>query len=210
MKTEEGLDLETFEPAEFGMPTQSAQSSAESEWFPWMDFGWGVISNPDGTSELHIILYPFFYNSLTQQAKFYTSYNFTVVATSSSVTIPVLDTDQPVYDPGDPVLVNLAVDNSGKPQTVTLGAAVYGLGSNELVDGLLMETLHNLSGPATASLVWDSGDAPEGDYFISAELRDLEGTCWLRRASQSAWASMPVRLWTSLRRISSRLGTYST
>ncbi len=175
MKTEEGLDLELFEPAELGTAKQPAQPLAESEWFPGVDFDWGVISNPDGTSELHIILYPFFYNSLTQQAKFYTSYNFTVVTTSTSVTIPLLDTDQPVYDPGDLVLVDLAVNNSGKPQTVTLGAAVYALGSYELVDGLLMETLHNLSGPATASLVWDSSDAPVGDYFILAELRDLQG-----------------------------------
>ncbi len=134
-----------------------------------------MISNPDGTSELHIILYPFFYNSLTQQAKFYTSYNFTVVTTSTSLTIPMLDTDQPVYDPGDLVLVDLAINNSGKPQTVTLSAAVYALGSYELVDGLLMDTLHNLSGPATASLVWDSSNAPVGDYFILAELRDLQG-----------------------------------
>jgi hypothetical protein len=38
-----------------------------------------------------------------------------------------------------------------------------------------METLQDLSGPATASLVWDSSNAPVGDYFILAELRDLQG-----------------------------------
>jgi len=175
LKTEEGLDLEPFAPGEFGKAKLPAQPLAESEWFPGVDFAWGVISNPDGTSELHIILYPFFYNSLTQKGKFYTSYNFTVSTSSTSLTIPLLDTDQPVYDPGDLVLVDLAVDNSGKAQTVTLSAAVYALGSYELVDGLLMETLHNLIGPATASLVWDSSKAPVGDYFILAELRDLQG-----------------------------------
>ncbi len=175
LQTISEVDLEVFVPVEDGTSRQLEQPPAEAEWFPTADFDWGVVTNPDGVSELHIVLYPFIYNSLTQQANFYKKYIFEVTTLASTLTIPLLKTDLPSYDPGMPVLVDLKVENSGNPLTVTLSAAVHAFGSNELVDGLLMETLHALSGPATASLSWDTNAAEPGDYYILAELRNLQG-----------------------------------
>jgi hypothetical protein len=175
MKTASGIDLVTFNPAEAGDGEVPLLPLADEEWFPTVDFDWGVENLPDGTSELHIVIYPFFYNSLTQAVNFYTTYQFSVITASSSVYIPLLDTDAPVYDPGDTVHVDLGISASGNPQTVTVSAAVYALGSYELVDGMLMDTLSHLSGTATYSLSWDSGDAAIGDYYVIAELHDLQG-----------------------------------
>ncbi|MCC6956026.1 MAG: hypothetical protein IT316_04475 [Anaerolineales bacterium] len=175
LKTASGIDLVTFEPVEAGAGGQPLAPDAQAEWFPTADFDWRVDELPDGSSELYVVIYPFFYNSLTRTVNFYTAYQFNLITASSSVHIPLLDTDAPVYDPGDTVRVEMVVSASGGPQTVTVSAAVYALGSDELVEGLLVDTLSHLRGAAAYALSWDSSEADVGDYYVTAELHDLQG-----------------------------------
>ncbi len=53
------------------------QSESSSNWFPSKDFEWAVYEGPDSTT-LAITIYPFHYNPLTKDAKFFKEYSFNV------------------------------------------------------------------------------------------------------------------------------------
>jgi hypothetical protein len=164
--------------------TSSRASSNQGQgWFPEEDYRWQVQQNVDGSSTLTIIMYPFYYNPATTEARFYQDYGFDIQYISSTVGVELLTTDDDVYAQGDEVSVDLWVSNSGDAQDVIVDAVVKIEGSDEVVDGLLLRSLKGLTGLASFSSQWDSSSFGPGHYAVEAEVRNADGNL-LDRATE--------------------------
>ena len=166
-------------------PTSAATGAAASagpvldpddSWVPSLDqeFTWQVVDNADGTTTLVVKVYPFYYQPLTGNARFHLRYAFQVTSISTPVTVEELSTSQVAYLEGDAVPVDLIVENTGEPQEVIVDATIRRNPGGELVDGLLLRTLHELSGTASFALEWESDAAPPGQYNVEVKLFDSD------------------------------------
>ncbi|HDS44700.1 MAG TPA: hypothetical protein ENN68_01145, partial [Methanomicrobia archaeon] len=144
------------------------------DWFPNEPYRWHVVENPDGTSTLFLALYPFTYNPLTANVRFYQNYRFEINYTESAVIVAVLRTDKDAYAQGETVTVDVELNNTGEAEDVVVSAVVKRYGSDEVVDGLFLSTLTDFTGPASYSLQWNSGGFEPGDYVVAVILRDAE------------------------------------
>lgn len=160
----------------------TAETAAAPSWYPAKDLDWWLVPNADGSITLAVSLYPFFYNSLTTESRFYPKFLLDVEITTPDLRIASLFTDRPVYKPGDTVTVNLLVNGGGKAQDVIVDTAIRKYGSNELVAGLLLRRLGNLIGPASFSPGWTSRDAAPGIYYADVTLATPGTTTVLARA----------------------------
>jgi hypothetical protein len=120
-------------------------------------------------------IYPFYYNPLTTDVRFYKKYTFAIQGSSSLAEVGRLTTDRPAYEAGAAVTIDLWIDNPGPAQEITVEAAVKALSSDRVVDGLLLRSLKGLTGRATYSLEWDSDGQAAGDYYVEANIRDAAG-----------------------------------
>ena len=182
--TTTGLQLPTMTVAWDGtlVPTASAAGDEEG-WWPEATYDWAADDGPDGTSVLTIQLYPFAYNEATANARFYQDYSFSVETITTSVAIERLLLDADAYAEGDNVPVELWVANAGAATDVLVDVSVWSEITGEVADGLLLETLDDLTGLASYALGWESTGFENGYYRVEAELRDTEGHL-LDRASQ--------------------------
>ena len=148
----------------------------DDSWIPSLDqeFTWQAVDNADGTTTLIVKVYPFYYQPLTGNARFHPRYAFGVTSISTPVTVKQLRTNQAAYPEGDAVPVDLIVENTGVAQEVIVDATIWRNSGGELVDGLLLRTLHELSGQASFALEWDSGAAPPGYYHVEVKLYDSD------------------------------------
>jgi hypothetical protein len=144
-------------------------------WFPEEVYDWAVLENPDGTSVLVVTMYPFYYNTLTTDVEFYKEYTFEIVYTVSAVAITDLSTDKAVYAQGDVVTVNAEMDNGGVQQDVVVSVLVKRYGTDQVVDGLSLETLTGFVGTASFSPQWDTSGFAPGNYYAEVTLSDTEG-----------------------------------
>jgi hypothetical protein len=155
--------------------SDSALSSQRDEgWFPHpgADYSWYTVENADGTTTLVITIYAFYYNSLTTDVRFYKNYSFDINYTFSPVTITGLKTNKNVYEQGEVVTVDIELDNSGEAQDVTVSSLIKEYNTERIVDGLLLETLKEFSGPASYSPRWYSNDVEPGYYCVEVTLKD--------------------------------------
>ncbi len=67
------------------------------------------------------------------------------------------------------------VDNTGVMTDVIVQASVRDLATGDLIDGLPLTSLHNLTGIGSLDLYWDSAGLPFGHYQMMVELRDTQG-----------------------------------
>jgi len=178
LATATGLNLPTVSMDRGGDGSENLETlsgSADSEWYPDEEYRWQIIENPDGNTTLLIMMYPFYYNSLTTDVKFYKNYKFEINYTISNVEIAALTTDKDVYPEGGDVLVNLWLNNSGDAQDVLVDAVVKAGGSGEVIDGLLLRTLKGFEGIASFSPRWNSDGIEPGYYFVEVTLKDTSG-----------------------------------
>ncbi len=176
LTTASGLNLPLYTDAQASDSSSMTEASqAASEWFPELDFTWSVSQNPDSSSRMRIQLYPFVYNSLTQQARFYQDFIFEITTIPASPRLVDLTLDQCVYEPGQNARIDLQLNNPGRALDAFLEVKIMQPGSDRPVAGLPLYTLNGLAGNALVSLDWNSGNLPPGDYFILAEVRDLVG-----------------------------------
>jgi hypothetical protein len=171
-------------PSGFAAPASAAEAvrSAGEEWYPAKDYEWRLVNHADGSSALVLVIYPFYYNSLTTGARFHQDYSFRVTYATSATTITKVATDKRVYQQGDAVTVAIALENAGQPQDVIVEASIRRYGSDETVDGLLLQTLGDLTGPASFSPQWDSAGFEPGDYTVDVEVKDTIGNLLARKS----------------------------
>ena len=179
-----GLNLPTVSMDKGGDGSEKLETlleSTDAEWYPEKEYRWQIIENPDGSTTLLIIMYPFYYNSLTTDVKFYRNYTFEINYTKSTVEIAALTTDRDAYQQGDDVLVYLWLNNSGNAQDVIVEALVKRCGSGEIASGLLLQSLKDFAGHASFSPQWDSSGIEPGYYFVEVTLKDTSGNVLDRR-----------------------------
>lgn len=173
------VSMEQGEDASGG--SESSAESTTSSWYPEEDYHWRVLENPDGSTTLVILMYPFYYNSSTTDVKFYKDYSFGIDYIFSTVEITSLTTDKDAYRQGDDVLVDFRLNNPGEAQDVIVNATVRAEGSGQLVDGLLLHSLKGLRGFASFSPYWDSDGIEPGYYYVEGTLNDTSGDVLDRR-----------------------------
>jgi|GEM_PF-1680333 len=174
--TATGLNLPITTMDILSSPGEGASSTAEGEgWFPEEEYRWDILENPDGSTTLVIIMYPFYYNSLTTNVEFYKNYSFDINYIVSTVAITSLTTDKYAYQQGDAVRVDIGVNNSGEAQDVIFNASIKRYSLDEIVDGLPLSSLDGLMGEASCSAQWDSNGFEPGYYCVEVSLEDGEG-----------------------------------
>jgi hypothetical protein len=137
---------------------------------------WSVEKQPNGSSTLEILLYPFYYNASSGDGVYYRSYGLAVETIDSLVRVESFEAAPGPHDPGDPVDLQLVVTNSSsRGRDVIVQASVRTLGTNHLLGGLPLQTLHELQGTATLDLIWDTRGYSAGDYQIVVELLSTAG-----------------------------------
>ncbi|MGB9717347.1 MAG: PKD domain-containing protein [Thermoproteota archaeon] len=172
------LSMVTWNP---DAPSENIPSPEKVEgWYPEKDFGWQVLLDPDGSSTLMISVFPFYYNPGTKEAMFYRHYEFDVAYIFSAISVLNVNTEKPVYDPGEEVTINVFFNNSGEAKDVIASVLIKRYGLDDVVDGLPLRTLHNVAGQASFTMIWNSKSLPTGDYYVEVMLNDTHGN-WLDR-----------------------------
>nr|QNO51068.1 hypothetical protein HCFNICHJ_00025 [Methanosarcinales archaeon ANME-1 ERB6] len=157
------------------MSNDESPSGNGGGWVPEETYRWQIIQNPDGSTTLLIMMYPFYYNHLTTDVEFYRNYTFEISYTTSTVEIAALRTDKDAYQQGDDILIDLWLNNSGDTQDVLVDAVVKAGGSGEVAFGLLLRTLKEFAGHASFSPHWDSSGIVPGYYIVEVTLKDTGG-----------------------------------
>jgi uncharacterized repeat protein (TIGR01451 family) len=176
LSTTTGLNIPSFMPAESGCGCGcTTVATASTKRWPESDFDWSIEKSTEGTSTLRIRIYPFFYNPQTTDVKFYQNYSFDIETMTTTVEVSLLTTDEDEYAQGEAVSIELWVSNSGAAQDVIVDTIVKDGSMGELVDGLPLRSLKNLTGVSSFSYPWDSGGFDPGQYIVEAEVRDGQG-----------------------------------
>lgn len=171
LTTTKGLKL----PVVVLSPTLESPVEMKGGWYPEKEYEWSVWGNPDGTTTVVIIVYPFYYNPETTDVKFYKDYRFDIEYIVSTLAITTLSPDKNIYEPGDEVTVDMGLNNSGEAQDVIVSTVIKLYGTDEIVDSLPLRTLKSLAGDASFSVKWDSRDTEVGYYYAEATLTDTSG-----------------------------------
>jgi len=178
--TSSGLCLpigdETFDGDDLKISVEQGE-----EWWPPQDYGWNVIENPDGSSTIAIIVYPFIYNDLTLDFRFHEYYHFELAYTTSTVAITELSLEKEAFAQGEIVKADMGLLNTGDPEDVVFSAVVKRAATDDVVDGLLLKTLERLEGEASFSPAWESAGNEPGFYIIEATLQDMESNILERK-----------------------------
>jgi len=152
-----------------------SQQLEKPEWWPEKAFEWTTFESPESTT-LAITIYPFYYNSLTTDVKFYKNYSFNINYTVPTVEITKLETDKHIYERGEKVAVDIELDNSGtEKEDVLVDAVIREESSDRVVSGLYLRSLKDLRGKAAFSSIWNSSGFEPGYYGIEVELKDVHG-----------------------------------
>jgi len=171
LETASGLNL----PVVILSPAPELPIEMKKGWYPEEDYNWRVWENPDGSTTLIMMMYPFYYDPETTDVKFYKNYSFDIEYIFSNVTIRALSTDKDVYEPGDEVTLDMRLNNSGETQDVVVSIIIKQYGSDEIVDGLPLRSLKNVVGDASLTTEWDSNGAETSYYYAEAILTDTAG-----------------------------------
>jgi len=158
------------------------QLSTDEEIDHWPDdiFTWDY---EEGTDEntLIITVFPFVYNPLTLQARFYQNFSFDIEYTQSDVRIAGLTTDKSVYTIGERVKTTVEFGD-GQPgeipptgREIVASYRIIDICTGEITGGSTIDTLKDFHGNAAFSATWDSTGSAPGYYQIDFELRDTNG-----------------------------------
>jgi hypothetical protein len=155
-----------------------------ASWFPELDqiLDWSVEKQPNGDTTLEILLYPFYYNADTGDGVYYRTYGLAIETYDTTVRIESVSAPSTGKEPGDWVDLDLVISCSGRPPTdLILQASVRTGGTNKVLGGLPLKTLHAVQGTVLASLAWHTRGYAAGDYQMVVELLDTRGN-WLDTA----------------------------
>ncbi len=142
------------------------------EKYPAVDFTWKLWTNPDGGSTLIIAVFPLQYDPATTEITFCKNYKFKVEYIQTTVSITGIKTADESYSPGDDVVIDISLENSGSLADVTVKTVIKDYKSGETIEELPSRVLKELSGKASYSPVWVSGQAEAGAYSAEISLYD--------------------------------------
>ncbi len=144
-------------------------------WWPEKAWDWTTWDDPEGVT-LAITVYPFYYHIATGQVRFYPNYRFQVETTTESVALTSVRTEQQCYPPGQPINIEIALQNDGDlPTDVVASVTVKRDDTGQIVEGPGLRLLRQVSGPASCGFVWDTTGQSPGYYTLITRLTDSEG-----------------------------------
>lgn len=146
-------------------------------WVPPLDpkYEWSVDVNADGSTTLYLKVYPFFYNAASTDVQFYPDFTFNIDTYAAPISIVSLTTDQPGYPLNGDGTITLLLNNTGAAADAFLDAALVRPASGDVVSGLLLKSVHALSGTATIDLPFSGSGIAAGRYAIRVRALDGEG-----------------------------------
>jgi hypothetical protein len=174
------LSTSEVSPVRSALSQAVLSSTPGHDWSPAFEepFTWSVYDNIDGGSTLTLTLHPFYYDPAARYSEYYQNFVFNVETISSEVQITRAETNQPVYHPGDDVLLSLQVENNGEePLDAVVNTTLRKIGSGEAVDGFELTALKELEDVGDIELVWTWLDPniPAGMYTIEIVVEDMLG-----------------------------------
>ncbi len=163
----------------------SAVSDVEPKpgWCPDRELDWRIIPGTNGASTLAVTLYPFEYNWQTTESRFYKQFVLDIKTLDSRVRIDTLFTDSKAYAPGDLVTAKLWLHAEGEAQDTFADTMIRQYGSDELIEGLLLDDLSGLVGTASYAATWDSTGAAPGYYYVETKIVDTAGQILARQTA---------------------------
>jgi len=175
-----GLVIPACVPAIAGRRAPAATCGADDPWWPQSDYEWLVARNPDDSTTLEMTLFPFYYNSNTTAATYYSNYIFFIEYVYTPIRIANLFMERSRYDVGGAMRAELWVYNTNDIGCdVVLAAAILSNGA-ALAESLPLRVLDDLAGIACCAIEWDSAAHGAGEYTLEVELMDLNGAVYDR------------------------------
>ncbi|MGD9872911.1 MAG: SUMF1/EgtB/PvdO family nonheme iron enzyme [Kiritimatiellia bacterium] len=149
---------------------------ASPEWWPTNTYKWETDKNPDGSYSLFVTVYPFYYNSNTTDAVFYSNYTFSIDYAVSDISINRLMMDKDVYDTNDAITAMVWLHGTNdSPLNVVLEPVLTRTDSDDILF-LPLTALSSVRGVVSASIEWDADDYPPGDYILTLRCKQEDGT----------------------------------
>jgi chitodextrinase len=151
-------------------------------WYPEKAFDWHVTTNPDGSTALTIVVYPFIYDPETTDVLFYTTYTFDVRVIPTTATISQLSTGGLSFTPGDTVPVMAVIHVDGGPRDLYVRTSILNAGTLEQKGGLDTRALRSATGDIAVDLSWATSGMAPGKYVVDLAVVDAASNV-LDRAS---------------------------
>ncbi len=176
---QKGLDIKQYE-LQWGSDTnETISENVSAGWFPDQEFIWRTDENTNDTTTLSLLIFPFFYNTTSQESKFYSHYRFQVNYVHSTVKIASFYTDQNVFDLNENVTVNLEIQSSDEQQRdLIISGEVKRNGKH--IDYLTLKELKDFQTMGGVSINWDAQDANWGLYELFVQIQDKDGRIYDR------------------------------
>ena len=146
------------------------------EWYPFEDYSWSIQENPNGTTTLNLIVYPFQYNLKTKESEYYSDFDFNIKYIESNVQITDVVSDKLEYEVGEEVEVEVTLCNYGtSPTDVIVSAEVKSQQSSALAMGLDLKRLQLHPGTSSIKLSFNTRDLGEGTVATEIVAMTLTG-----------------------------------
>ncbi len=150
-------------------------AGAPDGYWPTNVFAWSTDKNPDGSLSLFVSVFPFYYDSNTTAALFYSNYTFSIDYDLSDISINRLTMDKAVYDTNDAITAILWLQGtSAVPRDVVLEPVLTRSDADTILF-LPIQTLPALRGVSSASIEWEAADYAAGEYILTVNARTADG-----------------------------------
>lgn len=167
-----------------GGPQPSPSSAAAPATFPTpeTEYAGRVEEQLDGSHELILTVFPFYYDSATTDVAFYRNYVFSVSWNESDTSITGIDVDEDVFELGDPVTGMLDIAHgSGQGIEALLEIQLLDETSGEVVAGVDAQGLGVDEGTVSVDFGVPMGGDEPATYLLRARLTNGEDVPTRRR-----------------------------
>ncbi|MDD2441969.1 MAG: hypothetical protein PHG76_07635 [Eubacteriales bacterium] len=145
-------------------------------WYPAQTHSWQVEQNADGSTTLIIRVFPFYTQPETLASLYYRRYVFAIESVHSAARMTRVSLDRALYATGDPVGIEVIVNNDDMAQDLLIHFTVRKLDSGAMVAELPPVYLDDVSGQAACQAVWTPPRTVAGDFQLEATVTDMGGT----------------------------------
>jgi hypothetical protein len=183
-----GLNLPITRFSPFGNITMEMKG----DWYPNLEriFSWELIRNKNNQT-LIIDIYPFYYNPDTTNVEFYQNYEFDIEFIQSDISINSLLRSEEVNKPGDEIIIDMQLNNTGEKQDVTISGVIRKFGLGEIEQCLPLRTLKDFSGICTNTIIIDTKEFETDAYSIELNIYDTYGNI-VAKKTESFYLETPL------------------
>ena len=145
-------------------------------WYPANSLLWTTRRNNDGSSLLVVYLFPLFYQPESKTIEFFQQHQLEIDVVKSGASFLSVTSDREYYQTGSPVMLDIRLKNDQEKQDLFLSVLIRDTRDGEIVDGLPVMQLADLTGEASCSMIWQQSEAKAGDYQMEIILAEGDST----------------------------------